>query len=83
MNKKRLSLVLGALAAVGAGAVWLLTFHVHKFSRPFSVKRRGKKISYVVCLKCAKEFRYNLETLEVLERIDVRTVDIAGDSGAQ
>ena len=83
MNKKRLSLVIGALAAAAAGAVWLFSFHVHKFSRPFSVKRRGKKISYVVCLKCAKEFRYDLQTLKVLERIDVNTVDIAGDSGAQ
>lgn len=71
--------IIAVLGAVGAGAYWLITLHRHKFTRPFSAKRKAKdkggkggKFNYVVCLSCAKEFEYSMDTLEVGKQIDVR-----------
>lgn len=36
----------------------------HRFSRPITVQKR----SYVVCLICGGEFKYDLETMRVGER---------------
>jgi hypothetical protein len=72
MNRKGLG-VIALLGAVGAGAYWLLTFHRHKFTWPFTAHRKDKsKIHYVVCLTCAKEFLYDTDTLVVGEQVDIK-----------
>jgi hypothetical protein len=57
-------------AAIVGTAYWFLSFCNHKFTRPFSHKDKdGKKVTYVNCLKCARDFEYDLKKFKVGKEI--------------
>lgn len=73
MNKARISIGI-ALAALGAGIAWVVWDCHHKFSRPFTWRKDRLRVSYVVCLECGKEFRYDLDSFVVKEQIHINNV---------
>ena len=78
MNKKLGFGVLGAFTALGTLMYWGLTVCSHNFSRPFAWKKGKLKINYVVCLKCGKEFRYDMDKFKVMEQIKLDSHDVVG-----
>ena len=80
MNRKRISIGLAALAAVGAGVLWMVWNCHHKYSRPFMWKRGKLKVHYVVCLECGKEYLYDMDTFKVGAETKVDIHDILGST---
>lgn len=54
-----------AVAVLSVPVWWLLMYCNHKFSRPFSCRKNGKKETYVVCFKCSRDYEYDMKTLRV------------------
>ena len=73
--KKKVVGILSLIAVAGGGILWLVCHCNHKFSRPFTNMPWKRKRSYVVCLKCGSEFAFNVDTMEVGERLDHFAVD--------
>jgi hypothetical protein len=70
---------LGAfILTLGTALYWLIAHCSHEFSRPFTMCKyntqgeRGRRVQYVVCLKCGKEFFFDWETFKVGKEIHVR-----------
>ena len=50
---------------------WVLTICNHEFTRPFTRRKKdGTRETYVVCLKCGKEFEFDLSIMQVGKRLE-------------